>query len=134
MHSTQSSDVGRPIEAKVTERAEKLVSNDFLGRLLSNHFILKVDAAPLWPARPMRPTRMKSVGACGMGHAVDVDATSCDISRDQDPVSTVPKSGQRLIPLVLHPVAVHRYGCQTQPREPLRESIGPVLHSRERQK
>ena len=32
----QSSDVCRPIEAKVTERAEKLVSNGFLGRLLSN--------------------------------------------------------------------------------------------------
>ena len=28
--------------------------------------VLNVDAAPLWPARPVRPTRwMKSVGACG---------------------------------------------------------------------
>ena len=54
--------------------------------------------------------RLRKVIVHNMGHAVDVDAPSCNVSRDQNSVPAVAKSRQSLIPLVLCAVTVHRYG------------------------
>ena len=78
--------------------------------------------------------RLRKIVVHHVSHPVDVYAPSSNVSRHQNPVPAIAKPRQGLIPLILCPVAVHRYRWQSQPGEPLRQSIGRVLRSREYQK
>ena len=93
MHSTQSSDVGRPIEAKVTERAEKLVSNDFLGRLLPNsaptvQYGPRTDPTPRLPIRSLIPLRIRCLQVKASLGLARVNATRRSKGELRPPFST----------------------------------------------
>src|SRR5581483_3455455 len=69
-----------------------------------------------------------------VSHAVHMNAACGDIGGNEYPVSPIPKSGKRLVPLILCAVPMHRYGAYATRRESPRQTVGTVFRSREHQK
>src|SRR5581483_7073323 len=81
--------------------------------------------------RPPRAVEIRRVVGGGIevddgGDVVDVDATRCDVGRDEGPDLAPPEGVERTGPLLLAPPTVDRGHSEAETRELGREAVGAV--------